>query len=375
MSLQIEVNGVAYENFTTSTVRIALDSISGSFDFSAVSTEGRALPFSNGDACKIIVDGSQVLNGYIEKISYSYSANEHSISISGRDKTADLIDSTTNGIKLSPPLSLVQVIQAALDDIGATDISVSEETPTDDFNKAEEKISASVAENAFEFCEKLARKRQVLLTRDGNGGINITQGSGVDSGAAVQNMIDSIDDSNNIISGSISYDLTERFSRYIVKSQLNPVALNFAGVTPAKEIVSQENKPVVDETMRAGRQLVIKAENSSSSEQAKLRAEWSANIRKARGRVYSCTVSGFTNSVGNVYAPNQLIQVSDEFCEINAKMLLNSVEFSFDITAGSIASLEFVDSNAYTLELTEPKTEKLGASAVAKFDENRLKVK
>jgi len=100
MSISISVNGQAFENFTSASVSIALDSISGSFNFTAVSTKGQLLPFRNGDACQILVDGEAVIDGFIEKLDYTYNAKSHSITVSGRDKTADLIDSTIKGIKL-----------------------------------------------------------------------------------------------------------------------------------------------------------------------------------------------------------------------------------------------------------------------------------
>lgn len=370
MSINIKVDGEIYENFTSARVKISLDSVSGSFSFAAVSSGGVQLPFDVGAACEILVNDETVLNGYIEKLEVSYSANGHKILLSGRDKTADLIDSTIQGINLSPPISLKQAIQATLDDIGNTSISITEDAETDDFNKAEEKINGSQGRNAFEFVEHLARKRQVLLTRDGNGGIEITKGSGVDSGAKVQNIIGSND--NNIKSGAVSYDLTGRFNKYVIASQLSPVALNFGGETTTKEVVEQ-CKHEIDSEIREGRQLVIKAETASSNAQCEKRAVWSSNIRKARGRIYSCIVQGFNNSEGDLYKPNHLIQVADEFANINAKMLLNSIEFSFDVSEGSISSLAFVDSNAYTLELTQPKTEKIGAAAAPTFDTSRLR--
>lgn len=370
MTIAISVDDIPYTNFTNSNVKIDLDAVSGSFSFTAVTDQAQPVPFQIGDECVILVNDQAVVTGFIEILNISYNSNEHKIVVEGRDKTADLIDSTIEGIKLSPPISLKQAIQKALDQIGENDIEIIENTPTGDFKKAEEKINGSIGQNAFEFCENLARKRQVLLTRDGLGNIVITQGSGIDSKSTVQNIVDAKD--NNIKSGSIGFDLTQRYFHYIVKSQLNPVALNFAGDTSSKEITNQIGNSF--DEIRQSRHLVIKAENSSSSEQCIKRAIWENNIRKARGRIYSCTVQGFNNSAGNLYQPNQLIQVVDQFCEINAKMLLNSVEFSFDVNDGSISTLSFVDSNAYTLDLTEPKTEKIGASAVIpKFLESRLK--
>jgi prophage tail gpP-like protein len=371
MTIQISVGGNDYGNFTTANAKMSLDQLSGSFNFTAVSTKAIPLPFSNGEACKILVDGKTVITGFIENIDVGYKDDKHTIIIKGRDKTADVIDSSIKKVKISPPVSLKQAIRTVLDDINSTGIEIIEQVTTVDFNKAEEKLNGKIGEGAFDFIEKLARKRQVLLTRDGLGNIVITNGIGFDGGGAVQNIIGA--DGNNIKSANISYDQTKRFRTYIVKSQLNPVALNFAGETSPKEVTSQSGT-ATDEAIRATRQCVKKAENSSSSKQAESRAIWEANIRKARGRVYSCEVKGFRDHKGNLWQPNQIVQVVDEFCDINAKMLLNTVEFSLDTSGGSITTMGLVDSNAYTLDLSDPKSEKLGkkTEAMPVFDESRL---
>ncbi len=197
MTILLSVNGVPYNNFTTANAKIALDELSGTFNFTAISTQGASLPFVNGNSCEILVNNTAVITGFIESIQIGYSANQHRITVQGRDRTADVIDSTITGVKLSPPLSLKVAIETVLQNIGNTLIEVKEEISTDNFNKAEEKLNGKIGQNAFSFIESLARKRQRLLTRDGLGNIVITQGSGIDIGGAVQNIIGS--NSNNIL--------------------------------------------------------------------------------------------------------------------------------------------------------------------------------
>jgi hypothetical protein len=55
-----------------------------------------------------------------------------------------------------------------------------------------------------------------------------------------------------------------------------------------------------------------------------------------------------------------VVTVADDFAEIYAKMLINSVTYGFDVTNGSTTTLSIVEKNAYTLTLQEPKAQKVG---------------
>ena len=350
-TLLLEVNGVQYSNFEAATVSLQLDAISGMFDFTAVSTEKDPLPFSLDDSCSIKADGVKILTGFIENIDVDYDSNSHSISIAGRSKTADIIDSMINSLELKPPITLKAAIEKVVAHIGA-DISVVDNVGNiEKFNAAEDLLSPEVGENAFLFIEKLARKRQVLLTCNGDGDIVLTQ-SGTDKApTGLQNLIGGM--TNNIESASVSYDSTDRFGKYVSKSQLNVTALNLSGKATAKDIVSQKSPQIIDEEIRQSRQLVLQAESASSDQQNQKRIEWEANIRKTRSFVYATTMSDFSIN-GKIWKPNQLVSVVDDFAGINAQLLINGVAFSQDRT-GSSAVLALVDKNAYTLKLNEPE--------------------
>ena len=92
--MRIQVNGIEYSNFNHAVATIRLDALSNTFNFGATSEKGNPLPFKGGEECAIIVSGEKVITGFIEIIDVDYDSGSHSISIQGRDKTADLIDST-----------------------------------------------------------------------------------------------------------------------------------------------------------------------------------------------------------------------------------------------------------------------------------------
>ncbi|MCW8930006.1 MAG: hypothetical protein OQL19_07205 [Gammaproteobacteria bacterium] len=356
MTIELQVNGKQYSQFKSAEVTIRIDALSNTFNFQATASKGLPLPFQGGDECKIIVDNTTVLTGSIEIVEVDYSSGSHSIALSGRDKTGDLLDSTLDSISdINAPITLKKLIEKIISTLGL-DIQVIDTVNPASFNKAEDIASPEPGQSAFSFIEQYARKRQVLLTSNANGDIVITRASGTKINAFLQNVIGS--NSNNIIRGNVSYDTTGRYNKYKFASSLNTTALNFAGFVPIKNVVSQKGI-YTDAAIRAGRQLVLVSEDAFSDKQNADRAKWEANIRKARGRVYSVTVEGFTNQINELWDINTAVLVVDDFAGINAYMLINSVTYSYSLDEGSITTLGLVNENAYTLTLSEPKVEKI----------------
>jgi prophage tail gpP-like protein len=359
--MKLEVNGVAYENFTGAAAELRLDALSNTFSFEAASVEGAPLPFKGGEACRVLVDDEPVLTGSIELVTVDYDSTTHSIAMSGRDKTGDLLDSNISNLSdLRAPISLKAAVEKVIAHLGA-DLTVVDEATPALFNDAEDLGAPEPGENAFTFVEALARKRQVLLTSNSAGNVVITQSTPVDSGAVLQNIIGATD--NNILTGSVSYDRTGRFNIYRFAAALNPVTLLSAGVTDLAELVDQSDG-VTDAAIRQGRQLVLLSESPSSKTQNSKRATWEANIRRARGRVYSVTVLGYRHGgfTGPLWNINELVTVQDDFAGIDAQMLVNTVAFNFD-ESGRTTTLSLVEKDAYTLALAEPiEVEKVGGT-------------
>lgn len=356
--MKLEINGIEYTNFKNASAEIRLDALSNTFSFELVTTQNTPLPFRGGETCRVIVDDEPVVTGFIEVISGSHDGGSHVINVQGRDKTGDLLDSTTDAISdIKAPISLAGVIQRVLDDVGVN-LGIIDEVNPALFNAKEDIGSIDAGDSAFETLEKLARKRQVFLTSNGDGDIVISKTPGGDSGGYLQNIIGA--DDNNILAASFSYDTTGRFNQYKTSSSLSPLALATAGTTANKSVVNQSGI-ITDAEIRAGRQLVLVAETSASDDQNKNRATWEAAIRKARGRVYSCTVQGYKpDPDGNfLWNVNELVRVVDEFADIQAQMLINSVAFGYDLNRGRTTTLSMVEANAYQLTLDEPKSQKI----------------
>lgn len=348
MSVTLEIDGINYEGFNEINFSRSIESISGQFNFKTVSSETLPFPIKRGASCKIKVNNITVLDGYVEIINVDYTGSSHNISVSGRDKTSDVIDSQLDGnLEFVPPISFIQIIRNTLNNIGANSIGVVNEAGQLQDFESFDLVSPSVGQTAFDFLETYARKRQVLLSTDGKGNIVITRASSQKLPINLINEENGIN--NNILSANIKFDDTQRFNTYKVISQGNISAINVVGDVQNAEVTTRVGS-VIDNSIRPSRALNFIAENASSPGQSTQRATWEANIRRVRSFSYSVKVQGSTYDNTNPWVVNRLVQVVDNFGDINAELLIKSFSTNVSVQSGTFTNLELVFKDAYTLQ-------------------------
>jgi len=349
MSLNILVNGVEYTNFENAETQRSVEALCGSFSFASSADENEAFPVKVGDTIQILVDEESQLNGFIEGLEISYSANDHTISVRGRNKLGDLVDSTVGEIKeFTGAVSLVDIAKTIISGIGFTDVEVINNAGVVSFD-AFDITSAEVGQKAFEFLELYARKKQILVTNDGNGNLVLTRASTEVFPAVLTNKKAPNNTVNNILSSTVRIDNAQRYRTYINRSQLNPHNVD-AGVTP-RNLVEQLGL-AVDGAIRNTRTFEFNAEESLSSESAVDRAKWEATFRKAKSLSYTATVQGHSVN-GQIWTPNILVRVEDEFANLSTDLMIRTVRFRQSVDEGSTTMLEMTYKDAYTLELEE----------------------
>ena len=349
----LEVDGKTYEGFTDISVMCSVGAISGSYTFGVTSTKKVSLPIQEGQSCRVLIDDTPVINGYVETIPIAYDDKTHTIQISGRDRTMDAIDSSTVLKELSGTISLQAAMRQILDANNLQSIEVINNVSGLAPFKDGDIESAEVGESVYDYIEKYSRKRQVLLTRDGNGNIVITRSGTINAVTALLNVVDGTN--NNIKSGSGEYNGTNLFYKYIVRSQLNPTALDNAGSVSASEISSQIGI-AFDDDVRKTRVLEIKLDQAGSKEDCDQFAIWTRNIRRARAFPYTAVVQGHYQDEAKtrLWAPNEIVSINDDFVgmssRLNAKMLIDTVEYKQNLEDGTTTIITCVDKNAYTLQ-------------------------
>ena len=351
----LKVNGVPYDNFISLNCTVRLDVLCNTFGGLMARDLNEPLPFRIGDKCEIEVDGTKVFTGTIELMTINYDEDSHTIELSGRDNTSDILDSSIDELSdIREGAPFKSIIEQVIKHIGSS-VQVVEEFVAAPFNPINDIAAPEPGENAFEFLEKLSRQRQVLLTSDGDGNVVITRSSGQSqTSTKLQNILPGESNSfnNNILKSNVSYDNTGRYNLYRLTGQGNPSALGDTGAPDLDPVITRGGG-VRDPEIRPGRQLVISAESAFTNDDNFNRAAWEANIRKARGRLYSPTVEGFSAD-GDLWRINRIISVVDVFAGIEDRMLINATTFKFNLEEGQTTELTLVEPDAYTLELEEP---------------------
>lgn len=346
--IEIVVNGTPYTDFLEASVTVSLETLANDFSFTA-SAVGDFPPLQQGDAISVLVDRFIVLTGFIDEVNGSDQEGAHLITYTGRDKTGDFFDSQINiidDIKAGEFLTLKRIIETVIRHLDLR-LAVVDILDPPAFNEAEDVIAPQVGDGAFEFVSIYAKKRQALLSSDGSGNILITQSSPQDSGEAVQSVRGGQD--NNILAQNWAITASQRFNKYVHRGQLDPRALNFAG-TSDSETVEDQGGEAIDNDVRVGRQRVEVESESYSSDQLKDRAKWSAQLAKARGTKFTCSVQGHSPPNGGLWQTNTLVQVSSGSADIDRKMLVNTITFQQGEGRPTITTLEFVERNVYTID-------------------------
>ena len=374
--IELQVGGQSYTTWTSVEVERSLDTISGIFKFECVASESDTFPIPRGQSCTVVINGKTVITGYVDKIEVNYSASEHKICIEGRDKTCDIVDSHIDEkLEFKAPITLEEVIKKTLDDIGASDIEVKNTVDGLKPFQKEELVSGKIGEKAFEFMDKYAAKRQVVLTTDGLGNVVIARASTELTSIVLKNAID--DPFNTIKEATVTYDDSERFNSYVFVTQANHSAE--PKMTDAPKKSTNRRYKYVDNDIRASRKFVAICEGNSKEKPIEDRAKWEANIRKAKSIKYSCThVAHSPDSWdGEPYQPNTLVTVTDDFADVNTELLIIKTIHRLSMSDGSTTEMELLTREAFLLLLEEKqeksskgKHKKKGAdnTAFSKFD-------
>lgn len=338
----IEVDGNNFEHYKTGSVSRKFDEFCGSFSFVATKDQAEGFNIDAQSNCNIYVNDKKAITGVIDKVEPSEDPNSSEVTISGRDITCDIVDSSLpTSIHLSGDFNLVTVIEKVVEALGLPCKVINQIEDLRPFTSSDV-VSSEVDKNAFEFINEYAEKVSAILITDEEGNIVITRAGENRVPDKILNEIGN--DDNNVESSSVSYDFSNRYNKYIVVSQGNT---NTSTTSISIDSVSQKGEATDDE-VRPSRVLVIKPSNACDSATCQEIATLEANVRRANSLNYSCVVSGFELNSGELYKINTLMQVIDNDCFIESELLVKGV--SYDFGDGSTTTLEFGVADAYTMQ-------------------------
>ena len=336
--IYLEVEGIKYEGFTDIAVNSALENFSSSFSFSTTVKETSFGRIQNdlklGQQARVFIDEILIITGYIEDLDIQYSADSHSITVSGRDIGGDLIDSSIRQ-KSYKQRDFEKLINLVLADNGYS-IEVINNVGTLTLEPTET-IKTEQNDSVFDFLDRYAKKLQVLLKINANGDLEIIR----EDDEVVKNyLINDFTQNGNILSASLNLTTINRFNVIEVYSQDN-------NRTHTKTSISQKGT-ATDSQIRTTRRKIITMDTASQSKSLKALAEWNVNLRRAKGSRYSCKVLGFYSG-NTIWQPNKLVNIVDLTAQIQGNFLIQGVNFSQSLQ-GSFTTLDIVERGAFSTE-------------------------
>ncbi|WP_397601250.1 phage baseplate assembly protein [Silvanigrella sp.] len=325
--ISVKTNGGELKGWHSAKITRSLAALSGSFEVSyyAKIEKGIALNLiKRGDSCKVFYKNMPLIDGYVEKRANKASNSQLSFSVSGRDKTGDLVDSTAAlSSKEFKNQSLKQMAETLL---SGFNISISGKSSK--ANTIIKNISMQPTETIFNTISKLAKYQNVLVYPDRNGGLIFSDVGTKKCGKLEQG--------KNILELDIVEDDSQKFQTY--KSYVNE------GTPDEKHKKSVAE--VRDPTVKRPRIKLIALSKASAKVEALERCKWEMMNQTAKSLQLNVTVVGWLNPNGELWEINEIVTVDFKCFEIRADFLIEETVFNFD-TSGYKTNLKLVIPEAY----------------------------
>lgn len=282
--------------------------------------------FPHGTAVEIFANGDLMVKGYVNAYQASGDYQTHRISIQGRGKGQDYVDSSaehpTHEFDNQNPLQAAQ----ALDHYG---IGIASDIPLD----AVPRMHITPGEPPFNFIERYLRPIGASMMGMPDGSIRITDASAAKSHYGI------LMEGQNIKSFQVDLNDGSRHSKYIARGQ---------GRTGTGASRLRATGSATDSGVRRRRTRVLANETDSDRGRVRNRARHERDRAAGRSVKASVQVQGFRDFAGVLFAPNKLIYVhAPILMHLKTTMLIEQVQFTQDNKSGSLCDLQLVDPRAF----------------------------
>lgn len=320
----------------------ALGSLPASFDIAVTEKYPASadVDIEPGQPCQVKIGGDLVITGYIDRYTASIASGEHTVRISGRSKSQDLVDCSAlfdtqsgepgmqmlNGTTLSIARRLAASYGIEVNSLAGEGAQVP-------------RFNINLGETAWEIIDRVSRYSSLIAYDMPDGSVMLAQ-------AGTESMASGFAIGSNVESASVTYSMDERFSDYEPHMLSTMVYGTDAGVN-----APGVGKVIKDAGVSRFRKRYIVSEQASNGQSlASARAQWECNRRLGRSRAFNVTCDAWRDSAGQLWAPNHLAPFNAPILKLpNARWIIASVEYQRD-ERGQHAQLTLMDPIAFQPE-------------------------
>lgn len=285
------------------------------------------LQFKPGDTCQIILAGQPAINGVILERQVAYDATSHMVQLSGVGRTYGAARSSvlhpTNNFDGKDFETIAKEVLAPF---GITPLTIGKPSKTP-FKECQ----CQPGENVWDFLERLARVRRIVLGSDTDGHFLII---GDHAGQVVETLVEGI----NILKMQCILSIKEHFSVY-----------RFLGAKPSHDEEHGSKTKEQSADAYGGKALqwfsiiITPAEQPTTQEELPERAQAEKQWREYTYVNATITVQGWLRTGGQLWKAGKEVSVKAPMAMLNEVLTILTVTFTQDRASGTLTTLECID--------------------------------
>ena len=335
--LELLVNGTTWRGWRSLSVSRSLEQAAGQFQVETRTGSLEPLPIRPGDEVVARLSGGvNLVTGVVDTLEGSSDGQRRSITLAGRDRTAQLVDCSAPAEPGEyKELDLEELARSLAEPFGVT---VVREVDSLALGARFPSFKLQHGEKAWAAIERACRLRGILAHSDGEGRLVLSR-PGAEL-AAVE-----LVEGENVLASTFRYTLADRFSLYTVKGQGSGSDASWG------ETVAAVEGNATDPEIELFRPLLVLAEGRVTFSSAEDRAQWEATVRAARAAQVGVSVQGWRQGDprerGPAWQVNQRVPVRIPSLGIKRELLVQAIQFSRGLDGGTLGQLTLVRRDAY----------------------------
>lgn len=332
----LTVNDLNYQGWKSVRIEVGLERIARSFELSITDhwpgNVDQVRCISPGDLVEIRIGNDLICTGYIDATPIDYDANNITIMVRGRSKTADIVDSSAEiSSGQFKNLSTEAIAKKLAEPYGLSVISeVDTGQPLTDFQIQQ-------GESAFESLDRIVKQRQILITDNASGDVVLA------APGSKGNANDALVLGENILSASAGFDFTEIYSAYKVKGQKSGTDDAFGANASQSVGIALDNQVI------RKRLLIVRQSGQADTQTCQQRANYEQQVRRAKAGEIRYRVAGWRQANGQLWGCNTSVQIMDSIMQTNKELLISEVSYSLD-ESGLMTELVVIPAGAFTTD-------------------------
>jgi prophage tail gpP-like protein len=331
-AVELKLGGRRFGGWTSIDIQLDLDQGAASFSLGVTRRDPEQDAYWELEAdaaCEVLVGGETLLTGYTDRLGGRLAGESHGITVSGRSKTADLIDCSAVASPGSWRGQSIATIAAELAKPFGIKVTVEGKA-----GAALRRFAIQQGETVWEAITRMAQHRALLPIARSDGSVALTNAA--PKGAPVK-----LIQGRNCLSIDGTHDVADRFSQYLLKGQSagDDEVHGKAAASPKAE--------AKDPAVRRYRPLIVVAEDQVDAATLKQRAQWEATVRAAKAQQAIVELTGWRREDGALWALEDAVDLEAPAAWIDDKLMVAGLRLVLD-EGGRRAELRLVRPESYS---------------------------